>query len=65
MAVDGKDLVRRYLEEVFSEGRLEAMDTHLSGDKFKNGVAELVTRWRTAFMISTRPSRRRTRTAIE
>jgi predicted ester cyclase len=49
MTVDGKDLVKRYLESVFTEGRLEKMDTYLSGDKFMQGVAELVTRWRTAF----------------
>jgi predicted ester cyclase len=47
--VDGKDLVRRYAQEVFSEGRLEAMPSYLAGEAFMNGVAELVTRWRTAF----------------
>lgn len=47
--VDGKDLVRRYLEDVFSGGNLVAMDDYLRGDSFKKGVTELVTRWRTAF----------------
>src|SRR5437773_3808516 len=47
--MDGRDLVRRYLQDVFSEGRLDAMDLYLSGDKFKQGVAELVNRWRRAF----------------
>lgn len=49
MAEDGKDLVTRYLEEVFTNGRLDAMDTYLSGKTFIAGVAELVTPWRTAF----------------
>ena len=48
-SIDGRQLVRRYLQEVFTEGRLAAMDTYLAGDKFKQGVLELVTRWRTAF----------------
>jgi len=47
--MDGRDLVRRYLQDVFTEGRLDAMDLYLSGDKFKQGVAELVNRWRRAF----------------
>jgi predicted ester cyclase len=47
--VDGSDLVRRYLEEVFSEGNVGAMDRYLAGVEFQKGVAELVTRWRTAF----------------
>jgi predicted ester cyclase len=46
---DGKALVRRYLEDVFSGGNLAAMDEYLAGEKFKQGVAELVSRWRTAF----------------
>lgn len=46
---DGKDLVRRYLEDVFSGGNLDAMDEYLRGEPFKQRVAELVTRWRTAF----------------
>ena len=45
----GKALVRRYLEDVFSGGKLEATDEYLAGEDFKQGVAELVTRWRTAF----------------
>ncbi len=47
--IDGKDLVRRYLEDVFSGGNVAAMDRYLRGDDFMKGVAELVTRWRTAF----------------
>jgi predicted ester cyclase len=47
--VDGKDLVRRYLEDVFSGGNLDATGRYLRGDAFIAGVAELVTRWRTAF----------------
>jgi predicted ester cyclase len=46
---DGKALVREYLREVFSEGRLDRMDTYLTGERFIAGVQELVTRWRTAF----------------
>lgn len=46
---DGKTLVRRYLDDVFSGGNLAAMDEYLAGDEFKQGVAELVSRWRTAF----------------
>jgi predicted ester cyclase len=47
--VDGKDLVRGYLEDVFSGGNLAAMDRYLRGDQFMDRVAELVTRWRAAF----------------
>lgn len=47
--VDGKTLVRDYLREVFSEGRLDRMDAYLAGEEFVGGVRELVTRWRTAF----------------
>jgi predicted ester cyclase len=47
--VDGKALVRNYLREVFSEGRLDRMPVYLSGEGFMTGVLELVTRWRTAF----------------
>jgi predicted ester cyclase len=47
--VDGKDLVRHYLEDVFSNGNVAAMDRYLRGDAFMKGVADLVTRWRTAF----------------
>jgi predicted ester cyclase len=47
--VDGKDLVRRYLHDVFTDGDLDAMDRYLRGDPFMQGVAALVTRWRTAF----------------
>ena len=32
---DGKALVRRYLEDVFSGGNLAAMDEYLAGEKFK------------------------------
>jgi predicted ester cyclase len=47
--VDGKALVRDYLREVFSEGRLDRMPVYLSGEGFMTGVLDLVTRWRTAF----------------
>ena len=47
--VDGKALVRDYLREVFSEGRLDRMPAYLSGEGFTKGVLDLVTRWRTAF----------------
>ena len=47
--VDGKALVREYLREVFSEGRLDRMDAYLAGEEFMGGVRDLVTRWRTAF----------------
>jgi predicted ester cyclase len=46
---DGKVLVRRYLEDVFNGGNLARMDNYLAGEKFKEGVADLVTRWRSAF----------------
>jgi hypothetical protein len=45
----GKALVRRYLQDVFSDGHLAATGEYLSGEKFIEGVTELVTRWRTAF----------------
>jgi predicted ester cyclase len=47
--VDGKALVREYLREVFSEGRLDRLESYLAGEAFMGGVQELVTRWRTAF----------------
>ena len=47
--VDGKALVRDYLREVFSEGRLDRLPAYLAGEGFMTGVVELVTRWRTAF----------------
>ena len=47
--VDGKALVRDYLREVFSEGRLDRIPEYLHGESFIAGVVELVTRWRTAF----------------
>jgi predicted ester cyclase len=47
--VDGKALVRDYLREVFSEGRLDRMGTYLAGEAFMGGVRDLVERWRTAF----------------
>ena len=49
MSVDGKALVREYLREVFSEGRLDRMDAYLAGESFMTGVRELVARWRSAF----------------
>ncbi len=47
--VDGKTLVRDYLREVFSEGRLDRLDVYLAGEEFSAGVRDLVTRWRSAF----------------
>ncbi len=49
MTVDGKALVRDYLREVFSEGRLDRMPSYLAGEEFIGGVRDLVERWRTAF----------------
>jgi predicted ester cyclase len=49
LVVDGKALVRRYLDDVFSGGNTGAADNYLRGDAFIARVAELVTRWRTAF----------------
>jgi predicted ester cyclase len=49
VSVDGKALVREYLREVFSEGRLDRMDAYLAGESFMTGVRELVARWRSAF----------------
>lgn len=49
MTVDGTDLVRRYLDDVFSHGNLAALDQYLAGEEFMTGVRELVARWRTAF----------------
>jgi predicted ester cyclase len=48
-AVDGKALVRDYLEDVFTNGNIAGMDRYLDGAAFKAGVADLVARWRTAF----------------
>jgi len=47
--VDGRALVRAYLEDVFSNGNVDAVDRYLDGDQFKRGVIELVGIWRTAF----------------
>jgi predicted ester cyclase len=47
--MDGKGLVRDYLREVFSEGRLDRIPAYLAGEGFIAGVVELVNRWRTAF----------------
>lgn len=49
MTIDGRSLVREYLREVFSDGRLDRMDAYLAGEEFMAGVRELVVRWRTAF----------------
>jgi predicted ester cyclase len=46
---DGKALVRSYLDDVFSNGNVDAMDRYLAGDVFKQGVRDLVAIWRTAF----------------
>ena len=48
-SVDGKALVRQYLDDVFSHGNMAAAENYLRGEAFIAGVAELVTRWRTAF----------------
>jgi predicted ester cyclase len=48
-SVDGKALVRAYLEDVFTNGNVAAMDRYLSGDAFKASVAVLVATWRRAF----------------
>jgi predicted ester cyclase len=45
----GDELVRRYLEDVFSHGKVSAMDRYLRGEAFMSRVAELVRRWRSAF----------------
>ena len=45
-ASDPKAFVRQYLQEVFSEGKLEALDEFTSGDSFQGFVTELATRWR-------------------
>jgi len=47
--VDGKVLVQRYLDDVFTNGNVDAMDGYLAGDVFKQGVRDLVAIWRTAF----------------
>jgi predicted ester cyclase len=44
-----KDLVRRYLSDVFSGGDISVIDQYLAGEKLTNGAVDLVTRWRTAF----------------
>jgi predicted ester cyclase len=46
---DGKILVRNYLREVFSEGRLDRLPAYLAGEEFTDGVRRLVQKWRTAF----------------
>jgi predicted ester cyclase len=48
-AVDGKALVRAYLDDVFSHGNVANMERYLAGDAFMASVADLVRRWRTAF----------------
>lgn len=47
--VDPTSMVRDYLREVFSEGRVDRIPLYLRGEPFIAGVVELVTRWRTAF----------------
>jgi predicted ester cyclase len=44
-----KDLVRRYLNDVFSRGDFGVIDQYLAGEKFTRGAMDLATRWRTAF----------------
>jgi predicted ester cyclase len=48
-AVDGRALVRAYLEDVFTNGNVGAMDRYLAGDAFMASVADLVATWRRAF----------------
>jgi predicted ester cyclase len=47
--IDGRDLVRRYIDAVFNGGDLDAMPEYLAGQEFMTGVRDLVTLWRTAF----------------
>ena len=47
--VDGRALVRAYLEDVFTNGNVAAMDRYLAGDTFMASVADLVATWRRAF----------------
>jgi predicted ester cyclase len=47
--IDGKELVRRYLDDVFSHGNVAAMDRYLRDESFMRGVRELVAQWRSAF----------------
>jgi predicted ester cyclase len=49
MTTDGEDLVRRYLDEVFSRGNVSAMDRYLRGEDFMRRVSQVVARWRSAF----------------
>ena len=49
MTTDAEELVRTYLEEVFSRGNVSAMDRYLRGEAFMARVRELVDRWRSAF----------------
>ena len=46
---DPKEFVRRYLQEVFSEGNLAVLDEFVIGEEFTTFVTELAVRWRTAF----------------
>jgi len=46
---DPKAFVRRYLQEVFSEGNADALGGFVAGEAFTAHVMELLTRWRTAF----------------
>jgi predicted ester cyclase len=47
--VDGRELVRRYIDAVFNDGNLDAMAEYLAGEEFMGGVRGLVVGWRTAF----------------
>jgi predicted ester cyclase len=49
VSADGRELVRRYLDDVFSHGRLDHLDQYLAGEEFMDGVRKLVARWRAAF----------------
>ncbi|HUF60245.1 MAG TPA: ester cyclase [Actinomycetota bacterium] len=46
---DPKEFVRRYLQEVFSEGKVDDLGEFIAGEAFTVHVKELLTRWRTAF----------------
>jgi hypothetical protein len=48
---DGKALVRAYLDDVFTNGNVAAMDRYLAGDTFMASVADLVGTWRRGFRV--------------
>lgn len=48
-STEAKAFLRRYIQQVFSDGDLTALNRYLAGDDFMAHVTELVVRWRTAF----------------